>query len=159
MDFHSHNHQALDAYENVLAHLKEKHIRITQTRKAVIAYMVNSQDHPSADTVYHDLLPDYPNLSLATVYNNLKLLVDEGFVSELKLSQDSTAHYDFMGHQHLNIVCDSCGKITDFMDVDVLKIHQEVHEQTGYQVTQAQLILYGICPDCQARKKKEQSEQ
>lgn len=102
MDVHSHNQQALDAYENVLEHLREKHIRITETRKAIISYMVLSTEHPSADRIYRDLKDDFPNMSLATVYNNLRVLVDEGFVSEIKISNDLTTYYDFMGHQHVN---------------------------------------------------------
>ncbi|MDE7499094.1 peroxide-responsive transcriptional repressor PerR, partial [Streptococcus agalactiae] len=90
MDSHSHGHRPLDAYENVLEHLREKRIRITETRKAIISYMVNSREHPSAEKIYNDLLPEYPNMSLATVYNNLKVLVDEGFVTELKLCNYST---------------------------------------------------------------------
>lgn len=150
MDIHSH-HRPVDAYENVLEHLREKHIRITETRKAIIAYIINSTEHPSADKIYRDLLPNYPNMSLATVYNNMKVLVDEGFVSELKITSDSTTYYDFMGHQHINIVCESCGKIADFMDVDAIAIGKEASEQTGFQITKIQLTAYGICPDCQAK--------
>ncbi|MDO4204901.1 MAG: peroxide-responsive transcriptional repressor PerR, partial [Streptococcus gallolyticus] len=107
MDVHTH-HRPLDAYENVIEHLKKKHIRITETRKAIIAYIINSHEHPSADKIYRDLLPEHPNMSLATVYNNMKVLVDEGFVAELKVTNDTTTYYDFMGHQHINIVCKNC---------------------------------------------------
>ena len=154
MDIHSHNHQALDAYENVLEHLRDKHIRITETRKAIVAYMVKSTEHPSAEKIYHDLLPKFPSMSLATVYNNLKVLVEEGFVAELKISNDSTTYYDFMGHQHVNIVCESCGKIVDFMDVDLLDIAKEAHQQTQFEITKVQLLAYGICPECQAKQVK-----
>lgn len=40
--------------------------------------MIRTHEHPSAEAIYHDLLPDFPNMSLATVYNNLKVLVEEG---------------------------------------------------------------------------------
>ncbi|HGD6171004.1 TPA: peroxide-responsive transcriptional repressor PerR [Streptococcus agalactiae] len=153
MDSHSHGHRLLDAYENVLEHLREKRIRITETRKAIISYMVNSREHPSAEKIYNDLLPEYPNMSLATVYNNLKVLVDEGFVTELKLCNYSTTYYDFMGHQHLNIACEDCGKIVDFVDVDLLDISREAHQQTGFEVTRVQLVAYGICPECQRKRK------
>lgn len=73
MDIHTH-HRPLDAYENVIEHLRGKHIRITETRKAIIAYLINSTEHPSADKIYKDLLPEHPSLSLATVYNNIKVL-------------------------------------------------------------------------------------
>ena len=100
MDIHTH-HRPLDAYENVIEHLKRKHIRITETRKAIIAYIINSYEHPSAEKIYKDLLPEHPNMSLATVYNNMKVLVKEGFVAELKVTNDLTTYYDFMGHQHI----------------------------------------------------------
>ena len=41
MDIHTH-YRPLDAYENVIEHLRAKHIRITETRKAIIAYLINS---------------------------------------------------------------------------------------------------------------------
>ncbi|MFS1663919.1 peroxide-responsive transcriptional repressor PerR [Streptococcus sp. zg-JUN1979] len=137
------------AYEHVLAHLRDKHVRITETRKAIIAYMVDSDEHPSAEKIYKDLLPIYPSMSLATVYNNLKVLVDEGFVEEIKISNDSTTYYDFMGHEHVNIICESCGKIVDFKDVEILDISQEAYEQTQFKITKMQLMVYGICPECQ----------
>mgnify|MGYP003583804049 FL=1 len=118
MELHSHlNAEHQTAFEHVIQHLKEKRIRITETRKAVVAYIIESDDHPSAEMIYLDLLPNYPNMSLATVYNNLKVLLEEGFVTELKRANDPTTYYDFMGHEHLNVICEKCGKITYFMDV------------------------------------------
>ena len=136
-------------YQDVLNHLKEKGVRITETRKAVIDFIIHSQDHPSAEMIYQALLPNFPNMSLATVYNNLKVLVDEGFVSELKVRNDTTTYFDFMGHQHLNVICEKCGRIAD-MDIDLPDVGQEASEQTGYQITKSQMVVYGICPNCQS---------
>ena len=136
-------------YQDVLNHLKEKGVRITETRKAVIDFIIHSQDHPSAEMIYQALLPNFPNMSLATVYNNLKVLIDEGFVSELKIRNDTTTYFDFMGHQHLNVICEKCGRIAD-MDIDLPDVGQEASEQTGYQITKSQMVVYGICPNCQS---------
>ena len=138
-----------EAYERVLEHLRDRHIRITDTRKAIVAYMVETHEHPSAEKIYNDLISDFPSMSLATVYNNLRVLVDEGFVTELKISNDSTTYYDFMGHQHVNIVCEKCGKIVDFMEPELLDISKEAYDQTQFKITKMQLMAYGICPDCQ----------
>ncbi len=90
MELHSHlNHQEQTSYEHVITHLKEKGIRITETRKAVVAYIIESDSHPSAEMIYMDLLPQFPNMSLATVYNNLRLLLEEGFVTEIKRAKIS----------------------------------------------------------------------
>ncbi|MFC3927488.1 Fur family transcriptional regulator [Streptococcus caprae] len=152
MGHHHEHHRSSDAFDYVISHLKAKHIRITETRKAVIQYMIASFEHPSAEQIYKDLKPTYPNISLATVYNNLKVLIEEGFVTELKVSQDNTSYFDFMGHDHLNVVCEQCGKITDIDHHDIEDISKVAAEETGYEITSAQLMLYGICPECQANK-------
>lgn len=136
-------------YQEVLEHLRDKGIRITETRKAVLAYMISSHEHPSAERIYQDLRPDFPNMSLATVYNNLKVLIDEGFVEEIKISNDNTTYFDFMGHDHLNIVCEKCGRIADFEDAEIPDLKREAEAQTGYQITKTQVLMYGVCPDCQ----------
>ena len=148
-----HMDQNKEYYQDVLNHLREKGVRITETRKAVIDVIIQSHDHPSADMIYQALLPAFPNMSLATVYNNLKVLIDEGFVSELKVRNDTTTYYDFMGHQHLNVICEKCGRIAD-MDLDLPDVQQEAADQTGYQITKSQMVVYGICPDCVARQQE-----
>ena len=148
-----HMDQNKEYYQDVLKHLREKGVRITETRKAVIDFIIQSHDHPSADMIYQALLPAFPNMSLATVYNNLKVLIDEGFVSELKVRNDTTTYYDFMGHQHLNVICEKCGRIAD-MDLDLPDVQQEAADQTGYQITKSQMVVFGICPDCVARQQE-----
>ena len=154
MKEHKHHlDQNKEYYQDVLNHLREKGVRITETRRAVIDFIIQSHDHPSADMIYQALLPAFPNMSLATVYNNLKVLIDEGFVSELKVRNDTTTYYDFMGHQHLNVICEKCGRIAD-MDLDLPDVQQEAADQTGYQITKSQMVVYGICPDCVARQQE-----
>ena len=154
MKEHKHHiDQNKEYYQDVLKHLREKGVRITETRKAGIDFIIQSHDHPSADMIYQALLPAFPNMSLATVYNNLKVLIDEGFVSELKVRNDTTTYYDFMGHQHLNVICEKCGRIAD-MDLDLPDVQQEAADQTGYQITKSQMVVYGICPDCVARQQE-----
>ena len=83
--------------EEILQNLRTKGIRITDTRRAVLAYLVASHEHPSAEKIYRGLLPQFPGMSLATVYNNIKVLIDEGVVSEIKVRNDTTTYFDFMG--------------------------------------------------------------
>lgn len=140
---------AMEMVEHVLLHLKQKNIRITAPRKAIITYLVNSTQHPTVEQIYTDLLPQFPGMSLATVYNNVNVLVEEGFLHEMKFS-GPTSHYDFLGHTHPHIICEKCGKIADFIQ-DMPAIHQPAFEQTGYLIHQIHLELYGICPECQEK--------
>ncbi len=62
---------------------------LPDTRRAVLSYLVASHEHPSAEKIYRDLLPQFPSMSSATVYNNIKVLIDEGVVSEIKVRNDT----------------------------------------------------------------------
>ena len=61
---------------------------------------------------------------------------------------DTTTYFDFMGHEHLNVVCEKCGRIAD-VEIDVPDLREEAASQSGYLITKTQMTVYGICPDCQ----------
>ena len=57
------------------------------------------------------------------------------------------------GHDHLNIVCEKCGHITDLDFTDSV-FQGRVESQTGFRITREQMILHGICPNCQKPESK-----
>jgi len=59
--------------------MKNSNIRITPQRYAILEYLVESKMHPTADDIYKALADRFPNMSAATVYNNLRLFVKIGF--------------------------------------------------------------------------------
>lgn len=141
-------------FDNVIYHLKEKKIRITETRKAIIKYIIESKVHPSAEKIYTDLLVSYPGISLATIYNNLKLLIEEGFVAEIKIKQNSTSYFDFIRHQHIHVICEKCGDITDFEEQEIPNFKKEIENKTHYKVTNIQMVVYGMCENCRSKNNK-----
>lgn len=135
-------------YEHVLKHLKSKKIRLTETRKAIILYLVNSKKHPSAEMIYHDLFQYFGKMNLATVYNNLNFLVSEKIIVELK-SSGTTTYYDFLDHDHHHIVCEKCGAIADFEYASTNVIIEKAMQETGYIILDEIITIKGICPICQ----------
>ncbi|AXY25105.1 transcriptional repressor [Suicoccus acidiformans] len=130
--------------------LKDKNIRITPQRRIILKYMIEAKHHPTVEEIFDDVTEEYPGMSLATVYNNLRTLMDVGLVKEMKFS-DVTSHFDFVYHDHHHIICEQCGKIADFnVDPHYLNaISQSAKEQTNYTVRKVSLELYGLCPECQ----------
>src|SRR5690625_7884608 len=70
--------------------LKESGVRITPQRHAVLEYLLTSKSHPTADEIYKALEGKFPNMSVATVYNNLRVLRKIGLVRELTYGDDSS---------------------------------------------------------------------
>lgn len=133
---------------SVVDELKSKNIRITQPRKAIIHYMVASHSHPTVEEIYDDLLPMFPGMSLATIYNNLNILVEHGYVKEMKFT-DIASRFDFMGHRHFHIICEVCGKVADFPYRDLMPFINDAKNSTGYQVNNASVEMFGVCENCQ----------
>lgn len=147
---HTHSENAQEIVEKIINELKAKKIRITEPRKAIITYMVESHAHPTVEEIYEDLLPEFPGMSLATVYNNLNTLVEHGYVYEMKFA-GITSRYDFMGNQHFHIICEHCGKVADFPARDIQPIERDAINETGYSVRSIGLEVFGLCPDCQRK--------
>lgn len=130
--------------------LKQNGIRITPQRHAILEYLISSESHPTADDIYKALESDYPNMSVATVYNNLRVFKTAGLVKELTYG-DSSSRFDFVTHDHYHIICDVCGTIVDFHHPGLEEVETLASHVTGFKVNSHRLEVYGTCPKCAER--------
>ncbi|WP_036577475.1 peroxide-responsive transcriptional repressor PerR [Oceanobacillus picturae] len=128
--------------------LKESGVRITPQRHAVLEYLLNAMVHPTADDIYKALEGKFPNMSVATVYNNLRVLREIGLVRELTYG-DSSSRFDCNTTEHYHIICDSCGKIVDFHYPSLDEVEALAEQVTGFDVSHHRLEVYGKCEGCQ----------
>ncbi|TQS70652.1 peroxide-responsive transcriptional repressor PerR [Ornithinibacillus gellani] len=128
--------------------LKESGVRITPQRHAVLDYLLNSMVHPTADEIYKALEGRFPNMSVATVYNNLRVLREIGLVRELTYG-DSSSRFDCNTTDHYHIICEECDKIVDFHYPTLDEVESLAEQVTGFKVSHHRLELYGVCEECQ----------
>lgn len=133
--------------EHALEKLKSTGVRMTPQRHAILTYLIESKSHPTADEIYRALEHKFPSMSVATVYNNLKVFVETGLVREMTYG-DSSSRYDADMHDHYHCICVSCGKITDFEHEPVRVVEEAAMRATGFQVHGHRLEVHGVCPDC-----------
>ncbi|WP_343781118.1 peroxide-responsive transcriptional repressor PerR [Alkalibacillus silvisoli] len=134
--------------QEALATLKSSGVRITPQRHAVLEYLMHSMNHPTADEIYKALEGKFPNMSVATVYNNLRVFLDIGLVRELTYG-DASSRFDCNTTDHYHIICNSCGKIVDFHYPALDEVEQLAEQVTGFNVSHHRLEVYGTCTDCQ----------
>lgn len=130
--------------------LKESGVRITPQRHAVLEYLLTSKTHPTADEIYKALKDTFPNMSVATVYNNLRVLKRVGLVRELTYGDDSS-RFDCDMSDHYHIMCNSCGSIVDFHYPSLEEVESLAEQVTGFEVSHHRMELYGICEKCQKK--------
>ena len=131
-----------------LDRLKASGVRITPQRHAVLEYLLNSMTHPTADEIYKALEDKFPNMSVATVYNNLRVLREIGLVRELPYGDDSS-RFDCNTTEHYHVICDICGKIVDFHYPPLDEVESLAEQMTGFKINRHRMELYGTCESCQ----------
>lgn len=142
-----HDHNKVDDAVN---QLKQAEVRITPQRHAVLEFLVNAKSHPTADEIYKALEGKFPNMSVATVYNNLRVFREIGIVKELTYG-DSSSRFDYTTTKHYHVICEPCGKIVDFHYPTLDEVESLAEQVTGFQITHHRMEIYGICPDCQKK--------
>ena len=143
---HTHLKDALDS-------LKATGVRITPQRHAILEYLIDSMIHPTAEDIYKALADKFPNMSVATVYNNLRVFREVGLVKELTYG-DAASRFDFITGDHYHMICESCGKIVDFHYPGLNEVEQLASHVTGFEVNSHRLEVYGTCPSCVIVQKK-----
>ena len=129
-----------------------KHFR---KRDAILACLLKTNVHPSADWVYAQLKPEIPDLSLGTVYRNLNLFKEQGQIVSLGTVK-GVERFDGNTAPHVHYICESCGCVLDLEGVAVpQELQSAVAKTTGGQVNTCQLTFTGVCMACKNLNQEE----
>lgn len=134
--------------ENITAIFKEKKLKLTPQRLAVYKYLMSTKEHPSAEAIYKAIQPDYPTMSLATVYKALKTLVEVGLVQEINVGEGNF-RYDGSITSHPHIQCVNCGKVEDLDTLCLDILNEEASKHTNFKILSNKIYFYGVCPKCE----------
>jgi Fe2+ or Zn2+ uptake regulation protein len=136
--------------EEWLEQLQTNGYRLTEPRRAVVEAISGSQHVLSPFDVFERARQSYPKLGLVTVYRTLEKLEELDMVQRVHQPSGCQAFIAACtGHQHL-LICQSCGKV-EFFSGDSERMEPlmaEVGRESGYQIREHWLQLFGVCRDC-----------
>lgn len=141
----------------------KKETRNTRQKKLIIDCLNKyGSNHMTVDDIFKLINAQDSQISIATVYRNLKLLEEQGSVKKVFVSDDSTAYYELAenstSHSHHHLICRQCGAIIDFEE-DLLDALEKMIEVTkGFQIQDHRVAFYGICKQCSESNKAEQEQ-
>jgi Fur family peroxide stress response transcriptional regulator len=135
----------------------ERKRNFSRKREAILNTVRSTTCHPTAEWVYRTLKPEYPDLSLGTVYRNLAQFKEEGTVISVGIV-NGQERFDGNTVPHTHFVCSRCGAVLDvpgsFLDeVQIAETARAFH----LQVDSSEVVLHGICAEC-LRKIQAESE-
>lgn len=119
--------------------------RDTEQRRA-IRRIFGEIDRPLTPTEVLEAARTYvASMGLATVYRNLKLLKDEGWLSSVELPGEPDRYErSGKGHHH-HFICRSCEQA---FDIEGCATDVAAMVPKGFEVTSHHMTLYGACPQC-----------
>ena len=120
-------------------------MRNTIQRQMIFDAVSSLSTHPAAEQVYEHVVTQYPSISKATVYRNLKQMSDAGELLNIG-DFNGVTRYDHNCHRHYHFTCDACGQIFDVNSC--LDICSKVKNMEEFEITGYSLTFNGLCKNC-----------
>ena len=121
--------------------------RLTPQRRLVYDTLAATQTHPDAERLITLVRSRDAGISVATVYNTLRLLVDAGWVQELRGLGPKT-RYDANTVDHDHFTCRACGRVEDIPAQHTGPLSLRGDGLDRYRVDEVRLHALGWCADC-----------
>jgi Fur family peroxide stress response transcriptional regulator len=126
---------------------RDKGIKLTPQRVAILDYLEGNNNHPSAEEIYAAIKENFPTMSFSTVYSTLETLRKRGELLELTIDPERRRYDPDTGNHH-HLICLHCRKIVDVhMDFPISVPDEQVK---AFEVTGNHVEFYGICPECKS---------
>lgn len=129
--------------------IKDAGLKITLPRVKILQILESSSiHHMSAEDVYKALLTKGEEVGLATVYRVLTQFEDAGLVVRHNFEGGHSVFEVATEEHHDHIVCVKCGQVEEFRDDEIEARQKLVASNLGFELTDHNLNMYGLCPDC-----------
>lgn len=132
--------------QGLVNELRDQGFKITGPRSQVIDHLAGREENFTAEELATELAP----VGRATVYRTLKLLLDQGLLCRVIMSDGSVSYRLSHTAHHHHLVCVSCGATEDVNLADVEPVLSRLRDATDYDIVSHRIELYGVCPACKA---------
>jgi Fur family transcriptional regulator, stress-responsive regulator len=135
--------------EAIAAELRGAGLRVTAARVALIQ-AVRDGDHLGVEAIASGVRDRVGHISLQAVYEALHALAGAGLIRRIEPPGSPARFEGRVGDNHHHLVCRSCGAVVD-VDCAVGEAPcLTASDDHGYSIDEAEVIYWGLCPDCSA---------
>lgn len=128
--------------------MERKRENFSRKRSAILEALQCSARHPTAEELFRTLKPQYPKLSLATVYRNLNRFCETGQAASLG-TVGGYERFDGETAPHAHLICSRCGRVVDIWQglPDQAEL-EAVEGASGCRIEGVRVTYTGLCAQC-----------
>ena len=120
---------------------------MTKYAQQILDLVLCSTEHPTAEQIFLLMKQTTPKIVLATVYNNLNSLCEEGLIRKISIEGSPDRYDKIVKHDHL--VCKRCGALSDITFSDLTA---SLSAQLGEPILSYDLKVSYLCPACRGKQ-------
>ncbi len=129
--------------------LREVSLRVTAPRVAVLS-AVHDRPHADTDSIIRAVRSRLSAVSHQAVYDSLRVLTATGLIRCIQPSGSVARYESRVGDNHHHVVCRTCGLIADVDCAVGESPCLTASDDRGFSIDEAEVIYWGLCPDCAA---------
>lgn len=122
--------------------------RLTRQRQIVLDDLRKKRCHLTATEIYQSVRRKLPNISLGTVYRNLKFLQEEGQIAGITCDPCSPEQFEGYADHCQHFICLKCKRIYDFKKPLFKNFKSGKDLVEGHLIKNYHLNFTGICNQC-----------
>lgn len=134
-------------------------LRVTAPRLAVLTAVLGEGQHRDVEAIADAARKQLGALSTQAVYDNLRILETAGLVRRIQPSGHPARYEARVGDNHHHIVCRRCGATADVDCIVGAAPCLEPSADHGFVVEEAEIIFWGLCPQCRRETHTEESKE
>lgn len=115
----------------------------------IIFVAIQRLGHARVEDVFHSLKPEYPAISITTVYRNMKTLERKGEIMAFPHPDGSLRYEAHREDFHQHLICEACGAIVEVKFGFVEELAQSLKERAKFRIYSHKLSMPGRCVGCE----------
>ena len=132
--------------------LKNNNLKVTKGRKAILEVLTEADKSLGVEAILQECKEKGITINLSTVYRALEMFEEKGLVDRFNVN-DGVSSYKLKGKEHKHMLqCNVCHKQVE-VPCPMRQVEEIVETETGFRLTEHNLIMKGVCEECRHHNK------
>ena len=140
--------------QDLMDRVRQRGLRLTQQRRAVLQALYELDGHASAETVHRRIKEQRRTVDLSTIYRTMERFRDAGILSQTDLGQGCALFEIMRDHPHHHLICQACGRVVDLDHGYLDPLARAIRRDLKFEPILVHMAIFGLCPECQRERQE-----